>query len=62
MPYDNEADVSMLPDNIKEGIKFYYVSDFQEVYKLLFPSAQTTATSPIAPIAPSPQRAEAVAW
>ena len=51
----------MLPDNIKEGIKFYYVSDFQEVYKLLFPSAQTTATSPIAPIAPSPQRAEAVA-
>lgn len=51
----------MLPDNIKEGVKFYFVSDFQEVYKLLFPSMQKDATSPIAPIAPSPQRAEAVA-
>jgi len=61
VPYDNEADVSMLPDNIKEGIKFYYVSDFQEVYKLLFPLAQATTTTPIAPITPSPQRAEAIA-
>lgn len=61
VPYDNEADVSMLPDNIKEGVKFYFVSDFQEVYKLLFPLMQKDATTPIAPIAPSPQRAEAIA-
>lgn len=51
----------MLPDNIKEGVKFYFVSDFKEVFKLLFPSIEVPSSIPIAPITSSPQRAEALA-
>jgi ATP-dependent Lon protease len=47
----------MLPENIKEGVKFYFVSDFQEVFKLLFPSTNTSQSSPVAPITATPQRA-----
>ena len=32
-----ENDIKKLPQNIKEGIKFYYVEDYTEVFKIVFP-------------------------
>lgn len=40
-PKDNQRDVERLPDYIREGIKFYFVEEYPEVFKILFPSIQT---------------------
>jgi ATP-dependent Lon protease len=57
IPAENEPDVSMLADNIREGITFHFVSDFAAVYALLFPQ-QTPLTVPQS--LPLSTRAEAV--
>lgn len=36
-PKANEKDVSELPDYIKEGMTFYFVDEYQDVFKILFP-------------------------
>ena len=36
LPKDNQEDFEMLPDHIKEGIKPYFVSTFDEVRKICF--------------------------
>ncbi len=36
IPAENEPDVSMLAANIREGINFHFVSDFSQVYQILF--------------------------
>lgn len=36
-PKDNEKDVHKLPDYIKEGIKFHFVRDYIDVFKVCFP-------------------------
>jgi ATP-dependent Lon protease len=61
IPSENEPDISMLPENIKEGINFHFVSDFKAVYQLLFtrPSPafnQSTLSEPKS----SSQRVESV--
>ncbi len=57
IPAENEPDVSMLADNIREGINFHFVSDFTAVYALLFPQqAPLTAPHPL----PFPTRAQAI--
>lgn len=43
VPIDNLADVEMLNDELKESIKFHYVSSFEEVYPIIFPSEQSEA-------------------
>lgn len=40
-PKENQRDVERLPDYIREGIKFYFVEEYPEVFKILFPSIQT---------------------
>lgn len=37
IPAENEPDVSMLAANVREGINFHFVSDFSQVYHILFP-------------------------
>jgi len=39
-PKANEKDVAELPDYIKEGIKFYFVEEYTDVFKILFPDVQ----------------------
>ena len=39
-PKANEKDVSELPDYIKEGIRFYFVEDYPDVFKILFPDVK----------------------
>lgn len=41
IPAENEPDVSMLAANIREGINFHFVSDFSQVYQILFPQLST---------------------
>ena len=36
-PKANEKDVIDLPDYIKEGITFYYVDEYKDVFNILFP-------------------------
>ena len=36
-PKANEKDIIKLPDYIKDGITFYFVEDYSEVYDLCFP-------------------------
>lgn len=35
-PKANQRDVERLPDFIKEGIKFYFVEEYKEVYDIVF--------------------------
>ena len=37
VPFDNKEDVELLDWNVKEGLKFYYVKDYMEVFKICFP-------------------------
>ena len=39
-PKANEKDVGELPDYIKEGIKFYFVEDYPDVFRILFPDVK----------------------
>ena len=41
IPAENEPDVSMLAANVREGINFHFVSDFSQVYRILFPQLST---------------------
>ena len=36
VPIDNEADVEMLEEDLRSGIRFHYVSAFEEVYPIIF--------------------------
>ncbi len=36
-PKANEKDVKELPDYIKEGLTFYFVEEYTDVFKILFP-------------------------
>jgi ATP-dependent Lon protease len=36
-PKENQRDVERLPDYIKEGLKFNFVEEYPEVFKILFP-------------------------
>jgi ATP-dependent Lon protease len=40
LPAENKPDVDMLNDSIKSGFNFYFVSEFREVYELLFDQFQ----------------------
>ena len=35
-PKENEKDLDEIPEDIKKEIKFYFISDYQEIYKKLF--------------------------
>ncbi len=39
-PKLNENDIKKLPQNIKEGITFYYVEEYTEVFKIVFPELE----------------------
>jgi ATP-dependent Lon protease len=39
-PKANERDVKDLPDYIKEGITFYFVEEYSDVFKILFPDSK----------------------
>jgi len=39
-PKSNEKDVKDLPDYIKEGITFFFVEDYSDVFKILFPDVK----------------------
>lgn len=39
-PKANEKDVNELPDYIKEGITFYFVEEYSDVFKILFPNTK----------------------
>ncbi|TNV83820.1 hypothetical protein FGO68_gene1573 [Halteria grandinella] len=39
-PKANERDVNDLPAYIKEGLQFYFVEDYQDVFKVLFPEVK----------------------
>ena len=36
-PKANQKDVNELADYIKEGLTFYFVEEYEDVFKLLFP-------------------------
>jgi len=36
LPKENERDMKSIPDNIKKDIQFYFVSNMEEVIKLIF--------------------------
>ena len=36
-PKANEKDINKLPEYIKEGITFYFVDDYIDVFKIIFP-------------------------
>ena len=36
IPKENEKDLDEIPEDIKKEIKFYFISDYQEIYKRLF--------------------------
>lgn len=36
IPKENEKDLDEIPEDIKKEIKFYFISDYQEIYKKLF--------------------------
>ena len=36
IPKENEKDLDEVPEDIKKEIKFYFISDYQEIYKKLF--------------------------
>ena len=36
-PKANEKDITKLPEYIKEGITFYFVDDYIDVFKIIFP-------------------------
>lgn len=38
-PKVNKRDVEKLPDNIKEGVKFYFVEDYTDVFDIVFNNA-----------------------
>ena len=38
-PKKNQRDVERLPEYIKEGLNFYFVEEYPEVFKILFPDA-----------------------
>lgn len=38
LPKNNKVDVDDIPDYIKENIEFYYVEEYEEVFRLCFPS------------------------
>ena len=40
IPIDNLPDIEMLSDELKENIKFHFVSSFHEVYPLIFPKSE----------------------
>jgi len=40
LPAENKADIGMLNDTIKTGFNFHFVSEFREVYELLFDQFQ----------------------
>lgn len=37
-PKSNEKDINRLPDFIKEGMKFYFVEEYDDVFKIVFPN------------------------
>ena len=39
VPSENCPDVDMLADNVKEGLNIHFVSDFLDVFELLFDGA-----------------------
>lgn len=40
IPKENEKDLDEIPKDIKKEIKFYFISDYQEIYKKLFKGAK----------------------
>ena len=36
-PKGNCKDINKLPDNIKEGIDFHFVSTFEEIFPIVYP-------------------------
>ena len=36
-PKANEKDISQLPEYVKEGIEFYFVEEYPDVFRVLFP-------------------------
>ena len=36
-PAANKKDVEALPENIKNGIKFHFVEEFEEVFNVVYP-------------------------
>lgn len=36
-PASNKADIERLPDYIKSDIKFHFVEDFADVFKIVYP-------------------------
>lgn len=36
-PKNNENDIKKLPMNIKEGVTFYFVEEYTEVFSIVFP-------------------------
>ena len=39
-PKANEKDVTELPEYIREGITFYFVEEYADVFKILFPDTK----------------------
>ena len=37
VPYDNKEDVEQLDSNIKDGLKFYFVKKYEDVFNICFP-------------------------
>ena len=42
VPKDCERDVAELPAYLKDGIEWHFVSEYDQVYELVFPGAQAT--------------------
>ena len=36
-PKENERDIELLPENIKDGLEFHFVNHYDEVFKIAFP-------------------------
>lgn len=43
VPYDNKEDVEQLDSNIKEGLKFYFVKRYEDVFNICFPKIKIKA-------------------
>lgn len=45
VPEANRADVEEFKDEVKSGLEFYYVHDYEDVFKILFPTLAKTVLS-----------------
>jgi Lon-like ATP-dependent protease len=43
LPQSNKSDYEQLPDFVKQGISANFVSDYSEIFKLIFPGVQLTS-------------------